>query len=101
MGCVYYAAYSLRYDGEWHIDLSALAAQITPQTRAIIVVHPNNPTGSFLQQAEYPRLAALCREHGLALISDEVFADFAYAPDLARQGTLAAQEGVLTCTLSG
>src|SRR5262249_53759648 len=51
---VRYAPYPLRYDGEWHIDFPALAARIMPQTRAIIVVHPNNPTGSFLKQAEYP-----------------------------------------------
>jgi aspartate/methionine/tyrosine aminotransferase len=93
--------YPLGYDGEWHIDFPALAAGIEPRTRAIILVHPNNPTGSFLKQAEYGRLVALCREHGLALICDEVFADFAYAADVGRMGTLAAQEDILTFTLNG
>ena len=93
--------YPLRYDGEWHIDFPALAACLTPQVRAAILVHPNNPTGSFLKQAEYARLVELCRAHSLALICDEVFADFSYGPDAARMGTLAGQDGVLTFTLSG
>lgn len=93
--------YPLRYDGEWHIDFPALAARLTPQTRAIILVHPNNPTGSFLKLAEYARLIELCRAHNLALICDEVFADFAYGMDTSRMGTLAGQDAVLTFTLSG
>jgi alanine-synthesizing transaminase len=95
------ATYPLRYDGEWHIDFPALAACKEPRVRAIVVVHPNNPTGSFLKQEEYRRLAAFCRDHELAIICDEVFSDYAYAPDAQRMGTLAGADEVLTCTLSG
>ena len=93
--------YPLRYDGEWHIDFPALEAALTPRTRAVVVVHPNNPTGSFLKRAEYTRLAALCRAHGLAIICDEVFSDYAAAADPARMPSLAGTEEVLTFVLNG
>jgi aspartate/methionine/tyrosine aminotransferase len=93
--------YPLRYDGEWHIDFPALDAAITPRTRAVVVVHPNNPTGSFLKRAEYARLAALCQAHGLAIICDEVFADYATAADPARMPSLAGTGAVRTFVLNG
>ena len=93
--------YPLAYDGEWHIDFPALEAAITPRTRAVIVVHPNNPTGSFLKRAEYGRLAAICRAHRLAIIADEVFTDYAYAADAARMPSLTSTPTVLTFTLNG
>jgi alanine-synthesizing transaminase len=68
--------YELFYDHGWHIDLEALRRRVTPRTRAIIVVHPNNPTGHFTRQAERTAIEELCREHGLALIVDEVFLDY-------------------------
>jgi len=73
--------YPLVYDGVWAINFDALARSITPRTRAIVLVNPNNPTGSFLKQAELGPLIALCREHNLCLISDEVFSDYALHPD--------------------
>jgi aspartate/methionine/tyrosine aminotransferase len=93
--------YPLRYDGEWHIDCPALEAALTPRTRAVIIVHPNNPTGSFLKRAEYARLAALCRARNLAIICDEVFADYAAAEDAARMPWLAGTDAVLTFVLNG
>jgi alanine-synthesizing transaminase len=66
--------YPLRYHGEWSIDFEALRGMIEPRTRAIVVVNPNNPTGSFVGEREVAELAAL----GLPLISDEVFADYAF-----------------------
>ncbi len=60
----------------WSIDLHALEGSITARTRAIIVVHPNNPTGNFASAAERARLETLCAERGLALIVDEVFLDY-------------------------
>lgn len=68
--------YELFYDHGWHLDLEALRLRITPRTRAIMVVHPNNPTGHFTGRAEREALEALCQEHGLALIVDEVFLDY-------------------------
>ena len=60
----------------WTIDLDALRASLTPRTRAVVLVHPNNPTGNFVTQAEREALDALCAEHGLALLVDEVFLDY-------------------------
>ncbi len=69
--------YELFYDHGWHLDLEALRRSITPRSRAVVVVHPNNPTGHFTRHADRAALEALCREHGLALIVDEVFLDYA------------------------
>ena len=79
--------YPLRYHGEWEIDRQALAAAVTERTRAIVVVNPNNPTGSFLKRGELEFLKQL----QLPLISDEVFADYAFAPDASRVTTLAGE----------
>jgi alanine-synthesizing transaminase len=71
----------------WHLDLGAMEAAVSPQTRAVVVVNPNNPTGHFLSQAEWARLTALCARHGLALLVDEVFADYALEPPADRMVT--------------
>jgi alanine-synthesizing transaminase len=89
--------YPLRYDGVWHIDFDALASAITPRTRAIVVVNPNNPTGSYLKRDEWERLQTF----GLPILSDEVFSDFAFAPDAARVATLAGPGDALTFSMSG
>jgi alanine-synthesizing transaminase len=70
------APYTLDYYGRWSIDVDSLSRAVTPRTRAILVVSPNNPTGSRLSAAELEALAALCERHGLALIGDEVFAEY-------------------------
>ena len=93
--------YPLRYQGAWSLDLEALAAAITPRTRAVILVHPNNPTGSFVKREELQRLIPICQEKGLAILSDEVFSDYAFAPDRNRVDTLAGEARVLTFCLSG
>lgn len=72
-------AYPLVYDHGWLIEPGALEARITPRTRAIAVVHPNNPTGHFISPAERAALEALCVRHGLALIVDEVFLDYPWS----------------------
>jgi aspartate/methionine/tyrosine aminotransferase len=64
----------------WHLDLGALEAATGDRTRAIVVVNPNNPTGHFLSRAEWAGLTALCARHDLALLVDEVFADYALEP---------------------
>ncbi len=68
--------YPLFYDHGWHLDPHALRERITPRTRAVLVVNPNNPTGHFTKAAERQELEAMCVEHGLALIVDEVFLDY-------------------------
>jgi alanine-synthesizing transaminase len=100
------APYSLLFDPTgshgWSLDLFALRQQITPRTRAIVVVHPNNPTGHYTSAAECAALMALCREHGLALIVDEVFLDYAFPGHEAAVRSFAAGEhGALTFVLSG
>jgi alanine-synthesizing transaminase len=64
--------YRLAYDGAWHVDLPSVRAAITPRTRGIVTVSPNNPTGSYLKRGELAELAAL----GLPIVSDEVFARY-------------------------
>jgi alanine-synthesizing transaminase len=70
------AAAPLVYDHGWQLDLEGLRRQLTPKTRAVVLVHPNNPTGHFTKAGESRELAAICREHGLVLIVDEVFLDY-------------------------
>ncbi len=69
--------YPLRYDGAWHLDAAELRARITPRTRGILLVSPNNPTGSYTKKSELRALVQL----GLPLVSDEVFAGYPLAPD--------------------
>jgi len=69
-------SYELFYDHGWHIDIAGLQKAITARTRAILLVNPNNPTGSFVRRQELEQLATLCRARNLALISDEVFLDY-------------------------
>ncbi len=68
----------LLYDHGWQIDPEGLRRAVTPQTRAIVLVHPNNPTGHFTKAWEAAALARLCREFDLALIVDEVFLDYQF-----------------------
>jgi aspartate/methionine/tyrosine aminotransferase len=67
----------LIYDHGWQIDPEGFRRAITPQTRAIVLVHPNNPTGHFIKPWEAAELVRMCREHDLSLIVDEVFLDYA------------------------
>lgn len=94
-------SYPLSYHGRWEIDLEALAAAITGRTRAMIVVNPNNPSGSYLKSGECTGLARLCAERGIALIADEVFSDYAFEPDPERVATIAGVEECLTFAMSG
>jgi alanine-synthesizing transaminase len=93
--------YPLVYDGSWRIDCAALEAALTPRTRAIVAVNPNNPTGSFLKTGELDRLVALAAARGVAIVSDEVFSDYAFAADAERVTTLAGVSGALAFSLSG
>jgi len=68
----------LVYDHGWQIDPEGFRLAITPQTRAIVIVHPNNPTGHFTKPWEAAELARICREFNLALIVDEVFLDYSF-----------------------
>ena len=91
--------YPLIYDHGWQIDLPSVHKAVTDRTRAIVVVHPNNPTGSYVGETERSALNKFCREHNLSLIVDEVFLD--YPHDGVPRPTFAANQDALTFTLSG
>jgi aspartate/methionine/tyrosine aminotransferase len=93
--------YNLVYDDGWQVDLHALASRWDSRARAVLVVHPNNPTGSYLRSHELDRMVELCRRHRGAIIADEVFADYALDADAERVVTHAQNSEALTFTLSG
>jgi aspartate/methionine/tyrosine aminotransferase len=93
--------YALAYDGAWHVDLAALEEAVTPRTRAVVLVNPNNPTGSFCSRVEADRIQMLCARRGLALVSDEVFADFAFGPDPARVSSFSEDGPALAFSMGG
>lgn len=96
--------YPLRYHDGWEIDFEGLATAVRQaggKARAVLVVHPNNPTGSFVSREETGNLAAICREHEMAIIADEVFRDFSYDPAAGPAPTHASETRALTFTLSG
>jgi hypothetical protein len=93
--------YPLVYDGAWQVDLETLAAQCQSRARGVLVVHPNNPTGSYLHRRELSRMIEICRHSRAAFIADEVFADYAFARDPERVVTHAQDSDALTFTLSG
>jgi hypothetical protein len=81
--------------------VDALAQRIPAHARAVVVVSPNNPTGSFVKADEAAALRALCAERGLAVVSDEVFADYTFGDDARRAATLLSDGGPLTFALGG
>ena len=91
--------YPLIYDHGWQMDFPSLEKAVTKRTRGVVVVHPNNPTGSFVTPQERGLLNDFCHEHALAIIADEVFLD--YAHDRTPRKSFAANHDVLTFTLSG
>ncbi len=91
--------YQLEYHGRWEIDFEEIAAA-TDAVRAVLLVSPNNPTGSYVTPREADTLAGICRERGWALVSDEVFAE--YALDEETPATeIARRASVLSFTLGG
>jgi len=93
------APYGLDYHGRWEIDVASLRSA-PAATRAILLVSPNNPTGSYVSAGELERVTAICEERNWALIADEVFADYAL-DESAPLTDLATRAGVLSFTLGG
>lgn len=102
--------YALAYDDEWRLDLEGVRRSLDSRTRAILVVNPNNPTGSFVAQEELEMLVDCCMRQRAALIADEVFLDYGFAPEASEGSDHGAAEpimssktaaGILTFTLSG
>jgi aspartate/methionine/tyrosine aminotransferase len=94
--------YDLGYHDAWSIDFTSLDEALSPRTRAVLTVSPNNPTGSYVKQDELDRLAAICGRRDVALIADEVFADYpldAHAAGAA--GRVLDRRDVLAFALGG
>jgi len=93
--------YPLIYDQGWQIDLQGLEKSLEARARAILVVHPNNPTGSFVRRRELAELLAFCQERDMALVADEVFLDYPLKRDPERVVGHATVTETLSFTLSG
>jgi aspartate/methionine/tyrosine aminotransferase len=91
--------YSLIYDHGWQIDFHSLERAVGERSRGVVLVHPNNPTGSYVSAQERERLNQICRDRRLALIVDEVFLDYALHEE--NEQSFATNDGALTFTLSG
>jgi alanine-synthesizing transaminase len=95
--------YRLRHDAAtgWRIDPASFDAALSGHTRAVLAVHPNNPTGSYLAAADHDFLQGSCADRGIPLIVDEVFLDFPLRDGVAAPSTLAAEATGLTFVLDG
>jgi aspartate/methionine/tyrosine aminotransferase len=91
--------YPLIYDHGWQMDFHSLEKAVTTRTRGVVIVHPNNPTGSYVKSSELAPFSEFCQKHGLALIVDEVFLD--YVLDVQAYSSFVRNGNVLTFTLSG
>jgi aspartate/methionine/tyrosine aminotransferase len=94
--------YDLDIHAGWSIDFASVEAALTPRARAALIVSPNNPTGSFVTADELDRLAAVCAPRGVAVVADEVFADYELEPGAAAAaGHVAARRDILSFSLGG
>src|SRR5579864_6249770 len=91
--------YALVYDHGWQADFHSLEAALTEKSRGVLVVHPNNPTGSFVKAEEASALSMLCSRRDMAVIADEVFLD--YVLDGSEPASFAGNRAALSFTLSG
>ena len=94
--------YPLHYDGQWRINMDALEKLAGAKTRALVLVNPNNPTGSFLKRDQWQQLEAFAESRGIAILSDEVFSDYGWGEDAKRIESLTQVGGnVLRFSMSG
>jgi alanine-synthesizing transaminase len=93
--------YRLLYDGSWFVDFTSMRAAVSTRTRAIVVVNPNNPTGSFLKSHETEELFKIAREHNLPIVADEVFMDYTFAGTEGCTRTFIGDDRVLSFSLGG
>ena len=95
-------AYALEYHGRWEMNLDSLRRAVEPRARAILLVNPNNPTGSFVRPDELDVVRETAARHELAIISDEVFDSYPLEePQAGRSGALVGERDALTFTLGG
>jgi aspartate/methionine/tyrosine aminotransferase len=91
----------VRRGARWRIDLDAFAAALTPRSRAVVAIDPHNPAGCYVDPDDWGSLRSIARERGLALISDEVFADFPASGSRPPGALAGAGDGPLHFVLSG
>jgi hypothetical protein len=95
-------SYGLDYEGSWAVDVGSIERAWSPRTRAVVTVHPNNPTGSYVRAGELDRIAALCASRDAALVADEVFADYPLKPTAAESaGRMLDRRDALVFSLGG
>jgi len=92
--------YPLQYSDGWQIDLEKFSSAVTPATKAIVLVNPNNPTGSFIKQEELRDINKIGRDHGIPIICDEVFLDYGFDENFSGL-SLGQESGNLSFCLSG
>ena len=102
--CVDMIEYQQRFDGSWYIDVAELKAALEGadggRIRALVLINPNNPTGSYVKPSEREAIVSLCRKHDVAIIADEVFYDYDLEP-FDGNARLAGETGALTFALDG
>lgn len=102
--CVDMIEYQQRFDGSWYIDVAELREMLEGEDggriRALVLINPNNPTGSYVKASEREAIVQLCREHDVAIIADEVFYDYDLEP-FGGNARLAGERGALTFALDG
>lgn len=102
--CVDMIEYQQRFDGSWYIDVAelreALEGEDGGRIRALVLINPNNPTGSYVKASEREAIVRLCHDHEVAIIADEVFYDYDLEP-FDGNARLAGETGTLTFTLDG
>lgn len=102
--CVDMIEYQQRFDGSWYIDVAelreALEGEDGGRIRALVLINPNNPTGSYVKTSEREAIVRLCHDHEVAIIADEVFYDYDLEP-FDGNARLAGETGTLTFALDG
>ena len=93
--------YRLAYDGEWHIDLSSVDDALSSNAETLILVHPNNPTGSFVKKDERDRVVSEALARNIPIIVDEVFSAFSFLDDARCAESFAGTSSTLTFTING
>ena len=99
--CVRAVPYRLAYHEGWRLDVDSLEASAGPRTRAVVLVQPNNPTGSCMNADEIERIEALCLARGIAIVADEVFGDFPWATEARSLPSVHGATRAATFTLGG
>jgi alanine-synthesizing transaminase len=93
--------YALHWDGDWSLDCEALEKALDSSARAVVVVSPNNPTGTYLKEPELGALEQICSRWGVALIGDEVFAEYPHGTDPRRAASVLEAGPILSFSLGG